>query len=65
MIRKAAVSNHPACGTGSDAAIAPPTKPSTAIVPMKRGAAAMLEGSTAEATTRGGVGMLLVRAAMH
>ena len=64
MTRKAAVSNQLACGTGSDAAIAPPTKPSTAIVPMKRGAAAMLERGTAESTTRGGVGILLGRAAM-
>jgi len=65
MTRKAAVSNQPACGIGSDAAIAPPTKPSAAIVPMKRGAGAMLEGSTAESTARSALGVLLVRAAMH
>ena len=65
MTRKAVVSNQPACGTGRDAAIAPPTKPSAAIVPMKRGAGAMLEGSTAESTARSALGVLLVRAAMH
>jgi hypothetical protein len=32
---------------------------------MKRGAGAMLEGSTAESTARSALGVLLVRAAMH